>query len=68
LGGIEIFEDPKVGGAQTSDPIPVSIPEAGLYPLEILYFEKTKDAVLQVFWATPGAKDFVGVPAEALRH
>ena len=68
LGGIEIHDDPKVRGTRTSHPIPVVIDEAGLYPLEILYFEKTKDAVLQVFWAPPDEEDFVAVPAASLSH
>ena len=68
LGGILIYEDPEVHGARTSHPIPVLIPEASLYPLEVLYFEKTKSATLQVYWAYPGAEEFVAVPAEVFWH
>lgn len=68
LGGEKIYEDPKVHPDRTSDPIPVVIAEAGLYPLEVLYFEKKNTATLQVSWSPPGASGFEFLSAAVLKH
>jgi hypothetical protein len=39
----------------------------GLHPIEVVWFNKTGGAELQLRWAPPGAK-FAEVPASALRH
>lgn len=68
LGGEKIYEDPNVHPDRTSNPIPVTIEQAGLYRLEVLYFEKKNTSTLQVSWSPPGSNGFVFLPATVLKH
>jgi len=68
LGGVKIYEDPKVHANRTSDPISVQIDRPGWYPLEVLYFEKKNTAALKLHWSPPGSSGFDPVPAVAFKH
>lgn len=68
LGGVMLFEDPEPHPDSTSAPLPVEIKTPGLYPLDILYYEKKGTATLKLYWQTPGSDTFVAVPPAAFKH
>jgi hypothetical protein len=56
IGGKQIWEDPDVHPDRLSPPIPVQVPSPGLYPIRILYFERTTNSTLEVFRTPPGGQ------------
>lgn len=68
IGGVKVIEDPSVHAARFSRPASLVIKTAGLYKLDMLYFQKGGAAVLELYWQPPKAADFVIVPGEAFAH
>lgn len=73
IGGQFIFEDPDkhANGNRLSPNIPVQVPEAGWYPLNINYFQKKGTWALDLLWFKPGEGpdgEPPIVPSEAYAH
>ena len=63
-----IIEDPKYHADRYSDPGWVHVPEAGWYPLKILYFQGEMTSTLKLYWKKPGDDKRKIIPAEAYGH
>jgi len=68
LDGREIYSDPTVHKDRLSPEVPAVFNAAGLYPIQMLYFEKKGSSTLRLEWRPPGATEFSVVPAEAFKH
>ncbi len=68
LDGKLAIEDPAVHGDRMSKPISVTVPAAGLVPMEFFYFQKKGSACLQLHWQGPGEAAMSIVPGTALLH
>lgn len=73
IGGQFIFEDPDKhsNGNRLSPNIPVEVPSAGWYPININYFQKKGTWALDLLWFKPGEQpegEPPIVPAEAYAH
>lgn len=54
LSGQTIYEDPKPHPDRTLGPVDVEIPEAGWYPIEVVWFERKGSHALQLAWSAEG--------------
>ncbi|MGO1117764.1 PA14 domain-containing protein [Rhodovibrionaceae bacterium A322] len=69
LGGQFIMEDPGVHKARFSEPLEVTVDEAGWYPLEMLYYERKNTSTIELHWSKPGDGDgFTIVPEANYAH
>jgi hypothetical protein len=68
IDGKMLFEDPKVHSDRFSPVGEITVESAGKRPVRILYFQRKGTATLEMYWMTPGKKDFVIVPAKAYSH
>lgn len=68
VGGAMLHEDPEIHGDTDSPPLKLDLPEAGWYPIEILYYEKKGTSTLKLYWQPPGGTAMAIIPADALRH
>ncbi len=68
IGGVLIHEDPGVHSDTFSPNIEVVVPEAGWYPLYLLYFERRVTSTLELYWQPPGTDQFVHVPEDSFAH
>lgn len=68
IGGQLIIEDPDVHRDRFSPNVTVKVPQAGWYPLYLLYFERKGTSTLELYWQPPGVEGFDFVPAEAFGH
>lgn len=66
LSGQTIYADPKPHPDRTLGPVDVEIPEAGWYPIEVVWFERKGSHALQLAWSSGGG--FIPVPAELYGH
>ncbi len=68
IAGNKLHSDPKVHADRTSPIIGADFPAPGMYPIEILYFEKKGVSTLKLEWREPGAGKLSVVPADALYY
>ncbi len=73
IGGQFIFEDPDKhsNGNRLSPNIPVEVPQAGWYPINVNYFQKKGTWALDLLWFKPGVSpdgEPPIVPTEAYAH
>lgn len=68
LDGKLAIEDPAIHGDRMSKPITVTVPAAGLVPVEFFYFQKKGSACLQLHWQGPGETAMSIVPGAALAN
>jgi hypothetical protein len=68
VNGVRVVYDPAVHSDRYSGVGEISISAPGWYPLAVKYFQRKGTARLTLYWQTPGATDFVVIPAEALGH
>lgn len=68
IAGQLLYRDPKVHADRASPILGADFPEPGLYPVEILYFEKKGSSTLKLEWRPPGTKELRVIPAEAFYH
>ncbi len=68
VGDAMLFEDMTPHPDYDSPPLAVDVPEAGWYPLQILYYERKHTSTLRLWWRRPTAEGFDVVPAAAFKH
>lgn len=68
ISGQLLHADPKVHADRASPILGADFPEAGLYPVEILYFEKKGTATLKLEWRPPNAGGLSVIPTDAFFH
>ncbi|RVU39317.1 hypothetical protein EOI86_08775 [Hwanghaeella grinnelliae] len=68
IAGQLLYRDPKVHADRASPILGADFPEPGLYPVEILYFEKKGSSTLKLEWRQPGANDLSVIPADVFHH
>ena len=68
IGGKLIIDDPDVHKDHFSPNVTVQVPQAGWYPLYLLYFERKGTSTLELYWQPPDADGFDFVPEEAFAH
>ncbi|MEK9660638.1 MAG: PA14 domain-containing protein [Alphaproteobacteria bacterium] len=69
IGGKQIVKDSGIHSDRYSDLVNVKIAEQGLYPLDLLYFERQVTSTLELYWLQPGESGQLNhVPAEAFAH
>ena len=68
LGGQMILEDPDVHADRFSEIVDVEVPEAGWYPVEILYFERKNTSTLRLLTAGPEGGDLEIIDPSRLGH
>ena len=56
LGGAEIYKDDTRHPCGTNGWVDVTIPEAGWYPLHMIYFQRKDSSCLIMSWQPPGGK------------
>ena len=66
--GKHVVVDPDAHKDRFSEPVELRVDRPGLYPIQVRYFQRRYTATLELYWKTPGAADFVIVPAEAYWH
>jgi hypothetical protein len=68
IGGVMIWDDPKVHFDRMSPALRIAVQEPGWYEVKIDYFQKKGSWALQMLWTPPGGSEAVPVPPEALGH
>jgi hypothetical protein len=63
-----VISDPEQHADRLSNIGFVTIDQPGHYAVVIEYFQRKGTAALKLFWKTPGADDFVPIPADAYAH
>ncbi len=68
VGEAMLFEDMAPHPDYDSPPLAIDVPEAGWYPVHILYYERKQTSTLRLWWKRPNATSFDIVPAQAFKH
>ena len=69
IGNQFILADPDKHSDRFSEMIPIEVPEPGLYPLHIQYFQKKGTWTLELYWLAPGQEgELELVPKEVYSH
>ncbi len=68
VDGERVVYDPGVHSDRFSEIGTVAIASPGWYSLTVKYFQRKGTARLTLYWQTPGASNFVVIPAEAYGH
>lgn len=63
-----VISDPEQHADRLSNIGYVTIDEPGYYATVVEYFQRKGTAALKLLWKTPGAADFVPIPANAYAH
>lgn len=66
VGGAQLIEVSKPHGDQDSEPANVNISEPGLYPIEVVWYERKGSYVLELSWSKGGG--FEVIPPEYFSH
>jgi len=68
IGGERVVKDDRPHPTRFSKTASLSVAKPGWYKIEILYFEKKGNSVLELHWALPSGGGFAIVPVEAFGH
>ena len=65
-----VVDDPEwhEEGDRYSEPLNITLLKAGLYPLQVRYFQRKGTATLKLYWKRPGDKNFTIIPEAAYAH
>ena len=68
VGDTVVVNDPVQHSDQLSEETAIEIPETGVYPLRVDYFQRKGTAALRLFWKTPDSDTMTVVPTSSFGH
>jgi len=68
IGDTVVVSDPIQHSDQMSGETAIEIAEAGIYPVQVEYFQRKGTAALRLFWKTPDNDTMMIVPTSSFGH